>query len=136
MDAAVKLVDVLELVGFVVRLDEVLQTGAQRRQRGRQAFNERLPQFGQKFCVPLGIGEIRPGGRGRRGPRGGATRDGAAVADGLADDVQNVLGRAIGLGQAFVGAGLPGFLNQVGQVGVGKNDDGHLGKIRLAADSV
>ena len=58
----------------------------------------------------------------------------AAVADGVAHDFNDVLGSATGLGQAFVRARAPGLLNQVRQVGVGKDDDGNLGKFLLAAD--
>ena len=59
-------------------------------------------------------------------------RQRAALANGLAHDVQNLLWRATGLGEAFVRAGLPCLLDEVGQVSVGNNNDGQLGKIRIS----
>ena len=133
VDAAVEFVDVFEPRHFGVGLDEALQTGAHDGERGGQAGNECFPEFDLKFGISL-AGKL--GGFGCR--RAFSLRTGRrncdAAADGAAHQLEQFLGRTVDFGDTFRRAGLPRILNQVGQIGVGKNNDRQFGKVRFAAN--
>ena len=72
-------------------------------------------------------------GRGGRSGRRVGGRSGGVPGEETANDVNDLLGVAIGLGKAFGGAGFPGFLDHVAEVGIGEDNDGQFFEAGLGA---
>jgi hypothetical protein len=58
----------------------------------------------------------------------------AILREGVADDFDDLFGGAIGFGKALGGAGFPGLLDHIGEVGIGEDDDGQVLELLLGAD--
>ena len=133
MDAAIEFLNVFEPHLFGVGLDEALHSGAQDVERGGQAGDECFSEFGLRCGIRLFAGRGRFGRR-RAFSFPPGMRNRLAGTDGAVHQIQQHLGRTVDFGNAFRRAGLPRLLNQVGRVGVGKNDDRQFGKFRFAAN--